>query len=159
MKKGEANEKHGDDIRLVYPSEYLGSPDLRGRAVKVTIESFAVEGVQSEDGKLAKALLRFRGAGKPWIANKTNLRRIASLHGTKPSLWVGKEITLYPTACQSPDGTVVECVRAMPSPSFAYPRKDVEYALTDVGKRLRDARKVTPGPQQQATPKQEDAKA
>ena len=143
-KQQDANDQWGGDIRLLYPSQYLGAPDLRGKAVTVTIASIKIEEVTGEDGKSRKGIMRFSDAGKPWIINKTNLRRIASLYGPNAATWAGKQVTLYPTACRGADGTVVECVRAWPSPSYVFPRKDTEYDPADAGKSTRDARPIKP---------------
>lgn len=34
---------------------------------------------------------------RPLVLNKTNCNAIAAIHGPKPSLWVGKQVVLYPS--------------------------------------------------------------
>ena len=53
---------------------------------------------------------------KPLVLNKTNCNAIAAIHGTKPSLWAGKQVVLYPSVTKMFNSeikkmTEVGCIR------------------------------------------------
>lgn len=106
-----------DDIRRWFDSPYVGAWDLTGD-VHVTIERVVGGVVEGEGGRKDKApILHFRGAKKPMVVNKTNLKTIASITGSyKAKDWVGKRITLYATTCKGKSGGIVDCVRVRPTP-------------------------------------------
>jgi hypothetical protein len=91
-----------DDIDLLYPSMYLKAADLRGRDVTVTIEAIEPRHeLKNRTGKSDwKPVLRLAKTDKLLVCNKTNATIISELYGRKPSEWVGKSITLYPTDVQ-----------------------------------------------------------
>ena len=74
-----------------FPSNYLRSVDLQGRAVKVTISDYKMEKLGNE----TKLILYFRGKEKGMVTNRTNANEIADTFGDDLDSWVGKQIELY----------------------------------------------------------------
>lgn len=71
---------------------YLKAEDLKGKAVRVTIESVDVK--QFDDGK--KLVLHFVGKDKQLVCNRTNANRIEEATGTdETDNWEGWTIALY----------------------------------------------------------------
>jgi len=100
-----------DHYKLLFPSEYIGAHDLRGKDVTLTISGIRVEELKMEGGKSStKPVVTFEVAKKRLVLNKTNAKTIASLHGPDTSLWKGKQITLYPTTTKMGPKTV-DCIR------------------------------------------------
>lgn len=119
------------DVRLLYPSLYLGAHDLHGTDATLTIRRLIVEELKTERGSERKPILYFEEtkakaekAGTPdkekrLVLNKTNALAIAKIHGNEVDNWRGKRITLYPTQAQS-FGKVVDCIRVrevVPAPA------------------------------------------
>lgn len=114
------------DVRLLYPSLYLGAADLQGKDANLTIRRLIVEELKTERGSERKPVLYFvetaakaAKAGSPdkekrLVCNKTNALMIASIHGHEIDNWTGKRITLYATKAQS-FGKTVDCIRVRPS--------------------------------------------
>lgn len=76
-------------------SNYLKAADLKGRSVKLVIESVTTEKVGDDD----KAVVHFAGKEKGLVLNKTNAMRIVEATGTdETDEWEGWTITLY--ACK-----------------------------------------------------------
>jgi len=110
------------DVRLLYPSLYLGAHDLQGKDATLTIRRLIVEDLKTERGSEKKPVLYFEEtkakaekAGTPdkekrMVLNKTNALTIAALHGTEVDNWRGKRITLYATKA-SAFGKSVDCIR------------------------------------------------
>lgn len=95
----------------VYPSKssHLKAEDLRGKEIKVKIDTATVQQV-GEDHKL---VLTFPGKEKDLVLNKTNSAKIASAHGNDYDKWPGKEIILYPDVTDF-GGKTVDCIRVRP---------------------------------------------
>lgn len=91
---GERTKANCDHVDLLFPSEYLKAGDLRGREVCVEIEDWdPCHEITGRYGEVKiVTLLHFRGKKKAWVLNPTNAKTIATLHGSKPSGWVGKSI-------------------------------------------------------------------
>lgn len=89
------------DGEVVDISNYVKADDLKGRDVRVTIEKVQSEKL-SLPGKRASdcAVIYFAGAGKPLIANTTNLRTLRNMFGKKVADWHGKKVTLFPTTAK-----------------------------------------------------------
>lgn len=112
------------DVRLLFPTEYLGAADLKGKDVDLTIASLAVEDLRTDGGTEKKPCIYFeevnrsceRNGTKPkkLVLNKTNMKAIAALHGYEADEWTGKRITLFPTTCPS-FGEIVDCIRVKPT--------------------------------------------
>lgn len=114
------------DVRLLYPSLYLGSADLHGKDVPLTIRRVVVEELKTERGPTKKPIVYFvetkaaaEKAGTPekekrLVMNKTNAMVIASMHGNELDNWPGKRVTLYPTKAEA-FGKSVDCIRIRPT--------------------------------------------
>lgn len=102
--------------KLLFPSKYLSSADLKEKDVTVLIDRVEKGQLRVSGGKSeTRVLIYFRTAkgvalSKSLVANKTNATTIASLHGTKVEAWKGKPITLFPTTCKF-GPTTVDCIR------------------------------------------------
>lgn len=102
--------------KLLFPSKYLSSADLKERDVTVLIDRVEKAALRMSGGKSeTRVLIFFKTAkgqplSKSLVANKTNATTIASLHGTKVEKWIGKPITLFPTTCKF-GPTTVDCIR------------------------------------------------
>jgi len=94
-------------------NRYVAAYELGGKDVTLRIKTTATGSVDGPKGAKRKAIITFDGARKPFLANATNCKTIASMYGTDVEAWVGKSITLYATTTSSPDG-VVECIRIRP---------------------------------------------
>jgi hypothetical protein len=86
------------DGQVMFPSEYLATPDLKGRDVTLTITDVRCDKVMKEGGKVEmKYVLYFAGTAKKMILNrKSQPEAIAAMYGTEARGWIGKRITLYP---------------------------------------------------------------
>lgn len=112
------------DVRLLFPTEYLAAPDLRGKDVDLTISSVTAEMLKSANGEEKKGVIYFRELHqhaektgekeKRLVLNKTNMKTIAAMHGYEGNEWAGKRITLFPTTC-SAFGETVDCIRVRPT--------------------------------------------
>lgn len=105
------NEKEPHHWRLMFPSEYIGAWDLEGKEFTVTIAKVAFEDLVLKGGaKERKPVVTFQNAKKRLVLNKTNAETISFMHGTDPTKWVGKKVTLYPTTTKFGRDTV-DCIR------------------------------------------------
>lgn len=78
--------------------KYIGAHDLLpNQELQVTIESVANEIVKGQDGQDGECVVaKIKGAKKPMIINKTNMKIIEKVLGTPyVEHWAGKQITLY----------------------------------------------------------------
>jgi hypothetical protein len=96
--------------------KYIGSYDFQpGQELKVTIEKIENVNIELFNGKKLETknciLAHFKGAKKPMILNKENMKVITKVAGT-PFIeqWIGKEITLYVTKVAA-FGSMVDAVR------------------------------------------------
>lgn len=97
-----------------FPSKYLREPDLKGRAVTVTIDRVEMEEVGQ---KKERRLVCYFSSGidKPLVINKTNGTKIASIAGTDDTDdWHGVRVTLYPSVTTM-QGEEVACIRVKPA--------------------------------------------
>ena len=90
------------DTSKIYLSKYLSSEDLNGRNVTVTISGLKMELLKDRNGQqMAKPILYFQGAKKGLVINKTNLKKLWSVLGSKDSnKWLGKKIDLHAVPVQ-----------------------------------------------------------
>lgn len=106
------------DISSVFSGDTLKAEDLQGREPTVTIAS--VEMKTFDNGN--KLLIKFDGAKKALIANKTNSKRIGMMYGNNTDNWLGKPITLYVDIVDF-QGEPTEAIRVrvikQPTPSVA----------------------------------------
>lgn len=77
--------------------DYLGSHNLEeGEEMLLTIVKYeGEEMVQTQEGKSAKQVLYFQEEVPKMILNITNATTLASLYGTHPEKWLGKQIQVY----------------------------------------------------------------
>ena len=83
-----------DDL---YPSKYLkaGVDILEGQNVTLTIQAVMTETFGEGADAETKPVLTFNESGKFFVLNKTNVKRIAAIHGAPLAGWTGKTITLF----------------------------------------------------------------
>lgn len=97
--------------KLLFPSEYVGAADLKGRDATLTIAKIEVADLHIQGGKSKrKPVMYFEKTPKKLVLNSTNARTIAGLYGGECEAWVGKRITIYPTTTRC-GGSTVDCVR------------------------------------------------
>ena len=129
--------------QLLYPSEYVGAADLKGRDVTLTISSVEVADLQMHGGKVQKKpVVHFVRTDKKLVMNKTNAGTIAGLYGGEVTTWAGKKITLYPAKCRC-GGSTVDCVRvrdAVPGAHVAPPSDGLDGEISESeADRIRDS--------------------
>lgn len=95
---------------------YIGSHDFQpGQELTVTIESIIKEKVELFNGRTNEikdcVICRFKGAKKPMILNKENMKLITKVTGT-PYIeqWVGKSVVLHVVPVRA-FGETVDAVR------------------------------------------------
>lgn len=101
------------NINEVYKSEsdYLKAEDLKGKTVKVTIESAELKEFENNGKKETKLVLSFVGKEKKLVLNSTNAKRIALNIGSEDTdYWKNGEIQIYPTQTDF-GGKMVDCIR------------------------------------------------
>lgn len=79
------------ELSNVFGGDTLKAVDIQGREPTVVIAS--VEMKKFDNGN--KLVIKFQGAKKALVANKTNSKRIGMMYGTNTDNWIGKPITLY----------------------------------------------------------------
>ena len=99
------------DYRSLYDSDFLHHYDLAKDEVTVEIESVTGETLTGQGGRKSKCpLVKFKGATKTLVLNKTNGKAIATLYGNDTAAWPGNKVVLY-KATTSLGGETVDCVR------------------------------------------------
>ena len=87
-------EQFRDNWRKAYDFRFLSAEDL-DKDVTVEIEDVVIDEVKSSHGNETVMALKFKGAKKMLVVNKTNARTISSIVGSpKTSDWIGHTITL-----------------------------------------------------------------
>lgn len=101
-------EPNEDEMNIdsVFPSKYLGAPDLQGRDLTVTVDRIDMETIGTD----RKPVMYFRGGRKGLVLNKTNSNCIKQLYGNETDDWTGQKLTLF-TAWVEFQGKQVEAVR------------------------------------------------
>lgn len=83
--------------KLTNPN-YIGAHDLLpNQEVTVTFESIGIEKVKNSDGKDEDCVVaKLKGAKKPMVLNKTNMKIITKVLET-PYIeqWIGKSVIIY----------------------------------------------------------------
>lgn len=112
-------------FKLLYPSNYLGAHDLKGKDVALTIRHVVVEELKTERGTERKPVLYFvetqRAAAaskteeKRLVLNKTNAVTIAAMYGPEVTDWAGKRIVLHSATVEA-FGKSTEAIRVRPYP-------------------------------------------
>jgi len=90
------------DANKIFPSTWLKSADVQGRELNVTIAGLKFEEIENEQ----KPVLAFNGTDKTLVLNKTNVNKIAELHGGETDAWPGKMICMYVCDVQYRDNMV-----------------------------------------------------
>jgi hypothetical protein len=98
------------DVNTIYTSDTLKAADLQGREHTVTIAS--VESKEFDNG--IKLVLKFVGAKKSFVCNRTNGKRIAFMHGDETNGWINKKIVLAPEMVDY-RGAAVMAIRVKPA--------------------------------------------
>jgi len=82
---------------------FLKAEDLVGKTLdapqiakinKVSFVEAEELGFKSEEGRY-QLVVEFNDDNFEWLANKTSLKAIKSVHGGESDVWIGKEIGLY----------------------------------------------------------------
>ena len=95
-------------------NRYVAAFDLQQKDITVTISDVKSESVEGQKGdKKRKVIIYFDGKDKPFLANTTNCKTIATMYGVDADKWKGKRITIYPTVVQA-FGEQVEAIRVPP---------------------------------------------
>ena len=102
----------------VFGGDSLKAADLNGREFTLTIAG--VEAKKFDNGN--KLIIRFAGAKKALVANKTNSRRIAFMYGENTDFWIGKAITLGVDFVDY-QGQTVQAIRVKPGTVTAQPQQ------------------------------------
>lgn len=95
-------------VDALFPSKFLSSADLNGKDLSLTIDSWEVDSVGTDEEQ--RPILHFREADKGMVLNRTNADIISGMYGSEVDSWVGKQITLYPTTTRFGKKTV-PCIR------------------------------------------------
>jgi hypothetical protein len=104
-------------INSAFPSDYLKTSDLNGKAVRVQIADVTTEKVGDDQ----KPILHFVGKEKGLVLNKTNANRIVEATGTdETDEWAGWSIVLYPAKVDF-QGKRVDAIRIDDRPGASKP--------------------------------------
>ncbi len=91
----------------MFPSKYVSAGEIDD-AITVTIDRVTMEEVGEDRSDLP--VVHFSDYPKGLVLNKTNTKKIASLHGTDTEDWADKQVKLVRSET-SYKGEEVECVR------------------------------------------------
>ena len=98
--------------KLTNPN-YIGAHDLTpGQELKITLDTVSNEMVTGPDGTQTQCVVaKIKGAKKPMILNKTNMKIIAKLVGSNyVEDWAGHSIIIYAAKVKA-FGELVEALR------------------------------------------------
>jgi hypothetical protein len=106
-----------------FPSKWLRHVDLKGRTVRVCIDTVVTEKVGDDN----KPVIYFRDKSKGLGLNKTNANVIVKAYGDDTNGWPGKELELYPSETEY-RGDTVDCIRlrAVATPAAPTPAPEPE---------------------------------
>lgn len=113
----------------LYPGRFLKAGLLDGRKVTLTISDVALEDLEGEKGTEKKAILSFSQTPMKLVLCKLNGLCIKAMFGPKVPEWIGKKVTLYPTADIAPMKRGEECIRIWGSPDLECESRQVEIRL------------------------------
>jgi hypothetical protein len=119
-RRGASAKEHAIDFSQLYPGRFVKAGDLKGRDVTMQISDVAMEELEGDDGKRAKAIISFAGAKKQLVLNRTNGLCLRAMFGRETDAWLGRRVTLYPAP--NPDsargfGDEI-CIRVRGSPDI-----------------------------------------
>lgn len=106
-------------VSELFPSKYVRAADLGGRPRVVVVAAVFVEEFRQRDGSRARRpVLRFRGATKAMILNKTQALALAEITGSEViEEWVGHRVMLTPGVASNGQPTIV--IQRAPHPPDA----------------------------------------
>lgn len=128
LKFTQSKHKQKENMKVsdAFPSKYLSVDDLKGKATVVTIESVELETMGKGREASEKLIISFKGKSKSLVANKTNSKVIAKLHGDDTDDWIGKQIRLVPREVEF-QGDMVWAIRvSLQSPGSPAPEPEPE---------------------------------
>lgn len=103
--------------RKQFDYRFLAGDELKGE-IEMEIASVETDTVEDKGKKKKVTVIRFKGAKKGVVLNKTNAKRIAAKAGYPDvEKWVGVKITLYPELV-SAFGTTTLAVRVKDEPNI-----------------------------------------
>ena len=102
----------------LYPARFLKAGHLKGQKATVTISDVFLEELEGEKGPEQKAIITMAGKEKQLVLCKLNGLCIKAMFGASISGWIGKRITLWPTATIMPMKKGEECLRIWGSPDI-----------------------------------------
>ena len=85
------------DISTAFPSKFIKSDDLGGKAVPLFIDRVEMQEVGTPDDKETKPILYFVNRTKGLVLNKTNAADIAEQYGNDTDKWTNQSIVLFAT--------------------------------------------------------------
>lgn len=96
LKPEPSSEKVTHWKKLTNP-HYVGAHDLQpGQEIKVTFDKITMEDVETKDGIEKCVVAYFKGAQKPMILNKTNMKIITkTLETPYIEHWIGRSVVIY----------------------------------------------------------------
>ena len=103
----------------LYPGRFLKAGNLKGQKATVTISDVFLEELEGEKGIEQKAIISMTGKKLQLVLCKLNGLCIKSMFGPSIAGWIGKRVTLWPTATIMPMKKGEECLRIWGSPDIA----------------------------------------
>jgi hypothetical protein len=102
-----------DVLKEFADSRWLGAADIEGEEVPVAILGTSREVVKGRDGgDTTKLALKLRGADKPLLLNRTNVKALAKVLGADDSKWLGATAVIYVTETSMGDGIRFRSIKA-----------------------------------------------
>lgn len=105
-----------DDL---YPGRFIKAGNLHGNPVTLTVKDVSLEELDGEKGKSVKAILSFERTDMQLVLCKLNGLCVRAMFGPNVGQWIGKRITIYPTADIMPMKDGEDCIRIYGSPDLA----------------------------------------
>lgn len=104
---------------LLYPGRFIKAASLKGIKRTFTIEDVLQEELEGDKGIELKVIMKLRhpnGKLVELVLAKLNAICICEMFGKSVPSWIGKRITLFPTAEFAPMKRGEECIRVWGSP-------------------------------------------
>ena len=86
------------DIDSAFPSKFLKSDDLEGKALHLKISHVEMQEVGFDDDKDLKPILYFHDRKQGLDLNKTNAADLSVEYGSETDEWVDKSVILFSTS-------------------------------------------------------------
>jgi hypothetical protein len=104
----------------LFPREHLIAEDLGGRPHIVTVAAWDVQCFHLPTGDQKKPILRFQGAKKFLILNKTNAETMIRLTGSEVlDSWIGARVQLVPSTINGKETIIIHAAPPAPAPAPA----------------------------------------